>query len=273
MDLEERPNNSESVPNGAFEKAWGHPFKDRRYGYFVDAWKIQRMHLTAARLVCQCSTRRLRGLLPRCKAFSSRSTTLWRSLRLKAQPAFKRRLFDISSSPHKRKTFQEEMPLQYVDGLYDYAKVLTSDDTEAEDLVLETYLHAAKTYGQLRPCSDLQLWLFTILREAARNPIQDTRRKPITELCSLGLERTSGCEERSSGPSSSCVTPVRRTDVRSAIGSLPEELQELIVLRDIWAFSYQEIAGLLKYPVDIVRSRLSQARKELGQVLASESSQ
>jgi hypothetical protein len=87
----------------------------------------------------------MRGLLAGCKALCHRSVTILRSFKPDAQSPFFATVFDLFSGPRKHKTFQEEMPLEYPDGLYEYAKILTSNNADAEALVLKAYLHAAKT--------------------------------------------------------------------------------------------------------------------------------
>jgi RNA polymerase sigma-70 factor (ECF subfamily) len=56
------------------------------------------------------------------------------------------------------------MGIEYLDGLYSYALVLTRNQAEAEDLVLETYGRAMEAIGRLPAGSNLKGWLFTILR-------------------------------------------------------------------------------------------------------------
>jgi hypothetical protein len=56
---------------------------------------------------------------------------------------------------------------EYVDGLYSYAVVLSSNRTEAEDMVQETCLRAIRAMQRLHPDSHVKSWLFIILRKRA----------------------------------------------------------------------------------------------------------
>jgi RNA polymerase sigma-70 factor, ECF subfamily len=51
--------------------------------------------------------------------------------------------------------------------------------------------------------------------------------------------------------------------LRAALGELPVEFREAIVLRDIEGFSYKEIAEVADVPVGTVMSRLARARRQL----------
>src|SRR5437867_11465965 len=68
--------------------------------------------------------------------------------------------------------------LEHIDALYGYALTLTRDQTEAEDLVQETYLRAVRAFGQLVPNSNLKSWLFVIMRNAWLNQLRHKRSGP-----------------------------------------------------------------------------------------------
>ena len=61
----------------------------------------------------------------------------------------------------------------------------------------------------------------------------------------------------------------QRDLVVQAIGSLPPEFREIVILRDMRDQSYEEIADLLDIPLGTVRSRLHRARMELKERLRS----
>jgi RNA polymerase sigma-70 factor (ECF subfamily) len=160
------------------------------------------------------------------------------------------------------------MLLQYLDGLYEYAEILTCNDMEAEDLVEETYLRAAEAYEQ-QPPDDLQLWLLTILRDAFRNRFGNVGRKPAMKEVHLSEFAFYRYKEKCVESMSFHADEARSADVRKAIRLLPEELRELIVLRDLRELSYSEIAGVLKCSIEMVQSSLPLARNKLSQLLAS----
>src|ERR1700750_1121015 len=68
--------------------------------------------------------------------------------------------------------------IDHLDGLYSYARVLTRNHAEAEDLVQETYVRAMPAMGKLRVDSNMKSWLFTILRNVWLNQIRKLRNGP-----------------------------------------------------------------------------------------------
>ena len=65
------------------------------------------------------------------------------------------------------------------------------------------------------------------------------------------------------------IRKLEREQVREAIESLPDAYREIVVLRDIEGFTYQEIAMVLNCPAGTVMSRLGRARGKLRKVLST----
>ena len=152
--------------------------------------------------------------------------------------------------------------LEHVDGLYRYAWALTRDQADAEDLVQETYLRAVKAHTQLLPDTNLKKWLFVIMRNAWLNQLRHNRSGPRFVALD-GMDAP-----RQKDPLVLFLRKVEREEIRDAINALPEMYREIIVLRDIEGFSYQEIADLLECPAGTVMSRLGRARQKLRQSLS-----
>jgi RNA polymerase sigma-70 factor, ECF subfamily len=158
--------------------------------------------------------------------------------------------------------------LGHLDALFGYAMALTRDQTEAEDLVQETYLRAARAFGQLPPDSNLKGWLFTILHNVWRNQLRHALSGPqFVELDAEGDRLPLG-GDAGDGPHAALLRKAESADVRAAIERLPRPYREVVVLRDLEDFSYQQIAAILGCPAGTVMSRLARAREQLRQSLA-----
>ena len=81
--------------------------------------------------------------------------------------------------------------VEYLDGLYSYALVLTRNHAEAEDLAQETYVRAIPAMGRLRAGSNTKGWLFTILRNVWLNQLRKHRNGP--QMIEIGR---ASCRER-----------------------------------------------------------------------------
>src|SRR6267142_2215624 len=143
----------------------------------------------------------------------------------------------------------EELAMPLFDSLYNFAHWLTQNRDEAEDLVQETYVKALKGFSSFQLGTNFRAWMFRILRNAfltSRTGLECTT--PETIL----LDRSS--EEL----------------VRGAMDQLPVNYREVLLLSEVEEMSYQEIAETLSIPMGTVMSRLSRARKALGEQLRSQ---
>lgn len=158
--------------------------------------------------------------------------------------------------------------LDHLDALYGYALALSRNRSEAEDLVQETYLRATRAFGQLQPDSNLKGWLFAILRNVWLNQVRHTRNGP--EFIAFETDREMaepGGPGLFDDPHTAYVRKAERALVRDAIDRLERHHREVIVLRDIEGFTYQQIASILQCPAGTVMSRLGRARQQLRMLL------
>jgi len=163
---------------------------------------------------------------------------------------------------------QESFGLEYIDGLYCYARFLTRNHAEAEDLVQESYVRAFPAMGKLRAGSNVKGWLFTILRNLWLN--EQRSRRISSRVLEIDMDGGTARWAASQHAVNSHDIYVRKTEterVRSAIRKLPVEFREIIVLREYEELSYQEIAKVLGCPLGTVMSRLARGRLKLRALL------
>jgi RNA polymerase sigma-70 factor, ECF subfamily len=156
--------------------------------------------------------------------------------------------------------------MEHIDALYGYAITLTRDSTDAEDLVQETYLRAASAANHPDVDSNLKGWLFVIMRNAWLNQIRHKNNGPRFVDLETGEPSAVAVHEN---PHVVYIRKLEREQVREAIESLPDSYREIILLRDIEGFTYQEIATVLDCPAGTVMSRLGRARGRLRKQLSA----
>ncbi|MBK6566621.1 MAG: sigma-70 family RNA polymerase sigma factor [Saprospiraceae bacterium] len=159
--------------------------------------------------------------------------------------------------------FYEEF-FPHLEALKTFAFHLTYNESDAEDLVQETYLKAYKFINSYVKGTNSKAWLFKILKNAYINEYRKKVKTPITldfndpmsvqEKDILGGMIEINWEDLSMNLGD---------EVTMAMNSISEEFKEIILLCDIEGFSYEEIAEILDLPIGTVRSRLFRARNEL----------
>ena len=163
--------------------------------------------------------------------------------------------------------------------LYGAAFHLTRNTSDAEDLVQETMLRAYSRIDTFREDGSVRAWLHTILRNLFINSYRKRSREP-QQVTFDAHDDTLRAAPGGSGSSASAgdahLTPERvvlsRMDEAAllrAVGQLPAEFREVIVLADVQGLAYKEIADRLALPVGTVRSRLNRARKRVRRSLFS----
>jgi RNA polymerase sigma-70 factor, ECF subfamily len=157
------------------------------------------------------------------------------------------------------------MPL--FDSLYNFARWLAQDATEAEDLVQETFRKALQGFSSFTPGTDFRAWIFRILRNTFLTSRTGLRAKLTTELDPEDEETSAVTWET---PESLALASSAREALQSALDSLPVVYREVVLLCDVEEMKYQEIAQVLSVPVGTVMSRIARGRKLLRQILAAQ---
>jgi RNA polymerase sigma-70 factor (ECF subfamily) len=158
--------------------------------------------------------------------------------------------------------------LPHLDALYRSALGMTRNPGDAEDLVQETFVRAFQFFDQFHTGTNARAWLFKILTNLYINTYRRRTREPekvsYDELEDFYLyNRLSDAQQRGVGgsPEQEIVQKAQVEAIREAIGNLPDEYRETVILSDLNDLSYQEIADIQNIPIGTVRSRLSRGRR------------
>ena len=145
----------------------------------------------------------------------------------------------------------EDVVLPHLDSAFNYARWLTRNEAEAEDVVQDAFVRALRFFSSLRG-ENARAWLLTIVRNTwyGRFVPRD------------GAHQLMVLDEMSNEPRAASLDPEalllqRQTvdAVRLAVEQLPLEFREAIVLRELEGLSYKEIAEVMGIPIGTVMSR------------------
>jgi RNA polymerase sigma factor (sigma-70 family) len=159
----------------------------------------------------------------------------------------------------------EGLAMPLFDSLYNFARWLTHNSNDAEDLIQETYLKALRGFGSFQRGTNFRAWMFQILRNTFFSSCSKLDRRMTVAMDSE--EDFLALPAPSATPESQLIERSRNDAVRSAIGRLPVIFREVILLCDVEDASYREIAEILSIPIGTVMSRLARARKALRESL------
>jgi RNA polymerase sigma-70 factor (ECF subfamily) len=146
--------------------------------------------------------------------------------------------------------------MPHLDAAYGFARYLTRDPVQAQDVAQEAMLRALRYFHAFRG-EEARPWLLRIVRNTwsdfrSRKGANDQPLDVVEDRAAEGLD-----------PEQSALEGDRRRQVVAALAALPSEAREILVLREIEDFSYKHIASVLDLPVGTVMSRLARAREKL----------
>lgn len=152
---------------------------------------------------------------------------------------------------------------------------MVRDPEQVEDIAQETFIRAYRALPQFRGESAFYTWLYRIAVNTAKKTLMDMKRDPVVTESALASSRSESNEtsslenELSTAETPEAVLASREIaqTVNAAIESLPEDLRQAIVLREIEGLAYEEIASVMNCPIGTVRSRIFRAREAIAQRL------
>jgi RNA polymerase sigma-70 factor (ECF subfamily) len=154
--------------------------------------------------------------------------------------------------------------------LYRIARGILRNDSEAEDVVQETYYRAFAHIDEFRGESSLAAWLARIAFNEALGRLR--HRRPMVDWTTL--ENTQPESQIIAFPLQHQVDPERTMAqrqiqgfVEQAIDGLPEDFRIVLVTRTIEGMSVEETARLLGLRPETVKTRLHRARSMLREAL------
>lgn len=147
--------------------------------------------------------------------------------------------------------------LPLVADLRAYARFLTPQRAEADDLVQEALVRALGALAQFRDGS-LRAWLFVILR----NAFYEQARRRSSENAALQQHLLS---EEAGAPAQDARSDL--ADLEAQLYRIPPLLREALVLVGAHGMSYEEAADICSVPVGTMKARVSRARAQLAPLL------
>ena len=147
---------------------------------------------------------------------------------------------------------------------------MIGDYDDACDIVQEAFLAAFRAIGKFRGDARFSTWLCGIVLNHAKTHMAQKTTRIRREGVSLDDPMKPEGGHLLNGlcsPEESVVERIEKRErdskVQECMGSLEGEQREVLVLRDIQGFSYEEIGVMLKLPEGTVKSRLFRARNAL----------
>ena len=150
---------------------------------------------------------------------------------------------------------------RYLRGSRAVALAVVGEIAAAEDVCQEAFVHAIDRIDDCRDPARFGAWLRQIVRRRARNYLRHAR-----------VRRTAPIErdvlaDPGESPADAAVRADLRERLLAALGQLPGDRREVVLLHDLEGWTHREIAERMQLPPGTVRSHLHHARRRLRELL------
>ena len=137
---------------------------------------------------------------------------------------------------------------------------------ENEDLEQEVYIKAWKNADKYEERGTFKSWINTIAKNISKDYLKSATFKNSANTTSdeLTLATLNDCKQ---SPEAKCISLDRQRRIICAIESLKPKMREVIMLCEIYGYTYEEAAKKLKCPIGTIKSRIYNAKKELAEQL------
>ena len=165
-----------------------------------------------------------------------------------------------------REAFNELVRRTYVE-MYTLAVRLTANEEDASDVVQEAYLRAWKGIRRFRGDAQFTTWMYRITANAASTMTQRRRRLRVTHIDEVAEPVEMRLEHQPEGAVESAAA---LEELSVAVSALPPKLRAIVVLKDVYGLSHEDIAEELGISVPAAKVRLHRGRKKLRDLLYTE---
>lgn len=160
--------------------------------------------------------------------------------------------------------------LKYQSRLLSLVNRLVSNQSDALDVLQDTFVKAYRSLHTFRGESAFYTWLYRIAVNTAKNHLASKLKE--SKDVSVDDEATGELSvlQDLSAPDEEAGAEELQRAILHAIEQLPDDLKQALTLRELEGMSYDEIALAMNCPIGTVRSRIFRARDHVFQEISQQ---
>jgi RNA polymerase sigma-70 factor (ECF subfamily) len=162
-----------------------------------------------------------------------------------------------------------ELVSRYESKVYSLALKMVRNPEDAEDVLQDTFLRAYRGIKSFKGNSTFSTWIYRITANSALMRLRKRQLPTVSIDDADEREAPINIADWAPGPVEQMLNQETQAAMTEAIESLPPELRQVFVLRDIEELSNAEVAEILDLSVAAVKSRLHRARLKVRNRLAT----
>lgn len=153
---------------------------------------------------------------------------------------------------------------RYRDPLMNFIFRFVGDKIDAEDILQETFLRLYKNKHYYKEIAKFSTWIYTIAGNLAKTELRKRKRRNLFSIHNyMSTEKDYELPDKGITPEKYANSVIADKEIQNAINKLSPKFKQVILLRDIQGFSYEEISQIVNIPLGTVKSRVNRARLKL----------
>lgn len=159
---------------------------------------------------------------------------------------------------------------RYKDSLINFVYRFVGDKDTSYDIVQDTMIKFYINKDSYKSFAKFSTWIYTIAANLAKNELKRKKRRVIFSIGSSSSEEDKPIEyedKNSMMPDKYTDTEIKSKIIQDALLKIKPVYREMVILRDIQEFSYEEIAEMKNMSIGTVKSRINRGRSQLQKLL------
>jgi len=157
---------------------------------------------------------------------------------------------------------------RFKDPLINFVFRFVGDKDVASDIVQDTMVKFYLKKDSYKSFAKFSTWIYTIAGNLARNELKRRKRRTIFSLNNNDEDKSFQIPDKSIlGPDKITDGRIKGEIIQKALLKVKEIYREVVILRDIQGFSYEEIAEMTDLSIGTVKSRINRGRNHLQKLL------
>lgn len=157
----------------------------------------------------------------------------------------------------------------YWNEVYGFMLKRTENETDAEDITIETFSKAFDKISAYNPEFQFNTWLIAIAKNVHIDLIRKRKKALFLDITDDNDELAYDVADSAPSPEDKLITEQNLSSLLQCIKQLKPHYQEVIQLRYFQELSYQEIADTLSEPLSNIKVKLLRAKKLLAEIIES----
>ena len=153
---------------------------------------------------------------------------------------------------------------------YNIALRYLRNEEDAMDVLQESFIKIYRHLGSFKEGSKFDTWVYRIVVNTCNDMLRKNHGAPVESLNRSDEEEeeyTLELPDTDPGPQESLLRKEQAKLILDALDQLKPDQKEVVILRDIQGFAYEEIAEMLNCSIGTIKSRINRSRSRLREIL------